>query len=685
MKKLTPLFFLITAFSAVVFGQDIRIEVNTGHQGPVNSLSYLEDEDYIFSGGSDGTIRIWDRRSGNIVRRIQASDQTIVQMAINPRHNHVAILESDMLSSYTISVWDWEEEELLFTESLEESPLFFQYSSRGSFLYYCRAGWESLQFLHYRSGRSLDYMNRGFGIVSFATVASTERTIMTYSPSGTIYYWDIRTGAQRQRLRAAANLENIHLTSSNRFILASKENEIYLIDIVNGETKSVVSADGPILLISPENSRNRFAVLSTIESGLQSLSYYSYEGWEINEIEGEAVTPETRIEDMLFHSNTVYTANADGTIARSSRLSESFQVFSRNNLIDITDAAFIEDQMAAVTNDMVISFQSDFFSSRTDSIPSYMTAEILQNPLLQDSEAMFIEDEGLFLWNTDDSPGRYVILRETEDSQPEIRSIFSFPIETIQPAGDRNILSLESNGTCRIIDPSTANELFRHTRIGIQSIVYINESQLIAGKNRLNTFETSLMSININTRETVPIEDDSILVQQLLYDDKTETLYSVALSETSGEPVTLLRQHTGSQFQNTRTIFSLDEEAVNIPVLLDDSNANLYISLGFSGIRRWTGSRLIDFSSPDNIPESMFLHNRYLYVLNNDSSISVWNKFTGERVMDFYLFQDRNWVAIPAEGGFFSSDGGVEYLSLYRENSSVSNSTIENYRIHTEN
>ena len=78
----------------------------------------------------------------------------------------------------------------------------------------------------------------GFGIVGFAEMSRSEKTLMTYQVSGSISYWDLATGQQTLDLPAVAYLSRIRISSDRRFIFGSTGREIVLVDAVTGAAKA---------------------------------------------------------------------------------------------------------------------------------------------------------------------------------------------------------------------------------------------------------------------------------------------------------------------------------------------------------------------------------------------------------------------------------------------------------------
>lgn len=71
-----------------VFGLSIQ-QVLSGHQGPVNTLTYSENGQLLLSGGVDKTLRLWDVASGKVVANLAGCADAVTQAAFSPDQKSV--------------------------------------------------------------------------------------------------------------------------------------------------------------------------------------------------------------------------------------------------------------------------------------------------------------------------------------------------------------------------------------------------------------------------------------------------------------------------------------------------------------------------------------------------------------------------------------------------------------------
>ena len=122
--------------------------------------------------------------------------------------------------------------------ALAGEPLFLRYSGGGSWLMLGESAWQGLRLLSAADGSPVPFHPEGFGIVGFAEVSRSERTILTYLPSGRLQYWEASSGNLTTELRAAPYLSGLRVSRDRRYAAGTNGSEVLLVDLVTGATRA---------------------------------------------------------------------------------------------------------------------------------------------------------------------------------------------------------------------------------------------------------------------------------------------------------------------------------------------------------------------------------------------------------------------------------------------------------------
>jgi hypothetical protein len=86
--------------------------------------------------------------------------------------------------------------------------------------------------------------------------------------------------------------------------------------------------------------------------------------------------------------------------------------------------------------------------------------------------------------------------------------------------------------------------------------------------------------------------------------------------------------------------------------------------------------------APQNTaPRRLVARAGMLFSLNRDSTVSVLNATTGERLAEISLFADGEWCALFNDGRYAASLGGDVHVKVFQNDSPVQ--TTEDYRLRT--
>ncbi len=667
MRKLMPLILIMCFTSVFSASADVpRFIINSGHTDAVSSLDYLEDESLLFSGSNDGMIKVWNSNTGEIKFQLQVSHMPVLKIEVCNGKPYVAAVISDGINATNLAVYNWKTGDLVFRNRLAEMPLFLLFSPQGNFLTYGKTDWDSLVFLDTETGKPLNLLSEGFGIVSSAFISNSEKTLLTYNNSGSIQYWDMANGNRKTKINTAANLEYISFTSNGRYMTGYSGKELLLIDLLKGNIIDSISAaalSGTV--VDQKNDKLVWITKTAREIIFNSASITG---------SGFTNTDETVIRNfaapavLLSSGGRIFTGYDSGAIYKKNSWSDSIDLFSENKLLEIHDFAINDTALAITAPGKLLSISSDFFRNNISGISR---AEAASNVLSIDNSATYGISSGnhsdFLLWESDGTTGGSIRIFNSETGDLNELALMSTPLVS---AGYKNgrILTLDRNGECRIINYNDGTEQFKYASFGLRAVDFIDGGNIIAGRNSSSALPSPLLHINTRTGETVPVEDSNLLTFDLEYDELTRKLYTLGFEERGGIMRTVLKQHTGRSHDRAETILAVPGEDFSASFASDTDSSKLFTSLGYNGVKMlyWGGFTSLEKSL--SIPKKLKLEGTLLASLNHDSSFTIFNSSNGSKIMDLFIFSDLSWAALLSDNMFYVSAGAEKYITAYDGN-----------------
>jgi len=640
-----------------------RMIVSTGHTERINELAYQKSDNTLFSAGNDGTLRVWDIGTKQLLYKLQISHLPIEKLAVHPSKPQVALVRTDRINTFHLSVWNYESGEELYSHKIEEIPLFLKYSPQGSYLIYSRTDWKSLVFLMADTGQFTPIIDEGFGIVSDVFLSQSENTLLTYNSSGTIRYWNTETDEQKTSpISTIADLIEIHFSENGVYMLGRKENTLYLVNLISGQIESRETfqrlhgysynpATNLVTTYITENSRPRF------------LSFRVEQNSFLRPVQSSLMAPDSIRPPLQLIGSTLYFCKQDGSILTQSAYSTETETFSRSVLLKITDLGFSEDSIFLLTEQNILSLSSKAFSAEGqkhgDSSNFSFLTEKYQNPLNSAAGITVLSEDQFLLYPTEGSPNDLYLFNENR-----FRKLNTELNGTVQSAERYNedVLLLEEGGILRIVDPLADEEVFSYSSFGLQGATKASDGTIVVARNKNQLINTTLLAVNPQTSETVPIPDRNLLTFVLDYDSTTRSLYSLGFEERRGSIRTVLKEHQGRSYGRVATLLSYPGEDNEATLAIDPATSRVFTSLGYGDVHMFTWDGFTTMEQIEHIPRKLFTNDGLLYSLNGDSSVSVWDINRGNLLMTLYLFESLDWAISFADGRFYGTDGAEQWI-----------------------
>ena len=245
----------------VASGQEIS--TLRGHSGIVWSLAFSPDDQMLVSVSSEGTARIWDWRSGDLLKTLDFPDQ-VGSVSFSPDGHTLAVGGLDDLQSLHAAIWifstgSWKPL-LKIPEYVNITAM--SYSPSGRLLVGGGAS-RNVQVWRTSDGTSMFTLNHANPVLdvaispdnSIAAAATCGVTLDDQCTEGSVWLWDLSTGKLVNRLAKFPDVvENVAFSvDGSALIAASRDGTLRVYDTAGYETQ--YEADPPggngVMTLSP--------------------------------------------------------------------------------------------------------------------------------------------------------------------------------------------------------------------------------------------------------------------------------------------------------------------------------------------------------------------------------------------------------------------------------------------------
>ena len=124
MNKNKLFIFLLSLFFILSTSLYSQTNLPLSHKGKITDIE--ASKGYFYTAAIDGFIIRWDSILNQ--ERLQVSDIEIQKIVVHPDGNLIAVYETDGLSLFRLSVWDWQKKERLYAKRLQEKILNLSFS-----------------------------------------------------------------------------------------------------------------------------------------------------------------------------------------------------------------------------------------------------------------------------------------------------------------------------------------------------------------------------------------------------------------------------------------------------------------------------------------------------------------------------------------------------------------------------
>ncbi|MBP5464793.1 MAG: hypothetical protein J6Y13_06455, partial [Treponema sp.] len=422
------------------------------------------------------------------------------------------------------------------------------------------------------------------GIITMAKTGTSEKTAIMYSPSGYLYYWDLKKGNVKARFQTEPALQQPCLfgsgTFQNMFFAGVKDNTIYVIDATSGTTLASYNASNPkICCCEGDYEEGLFYVSDRGKDySLSLISNDSLEGYLTASSGSKKAMPASSLVKhfMGLKSSDSFTAIAKnqesillgtktGDLYSFSDIKES-ETYS---LSPLTQGSYRHASDISIDGESFYTlaagkiYRMDFKRGSTE--------EIADAPA--GTDCMLARGNDFYLWTKAAKAPVYRLSGDTGTSE-----ILFTPGGTITKLRvlEDSILYLQGNSSVFLYELQTRKNRELYTGTALEDAVLVGQELYIA-KSVVNANDSALMSVNIGTKETVPVKTGGTVAFSLSYGEG-KTIYGIEIAAKGDDEYLTQVFSYDSLTKNFRSLLSLNDEDSSASTQLNGDK--LYTNIG---------------------------------------------------------------------------------------------------------
>ncbi|MBI1313961.1 protein kinase [bacterium] len=224
-----------------------RFTALDGHSGPVRSVRYSEDGQFLISGSDDNTIRLWSTEGGQLVKSFRGHDGAVRAVAFARQNAQILSASHDN----RIRKWDIGQYEEVRTlqgqvlEGHEDAILSASFSPSGQQIVTASRDrtartWDAM------SGQTLKVFSEGHAfLASSAAFFPGGRRLATGAVDNTVRVWDVDSGTQLFVLEHTGRSAALAISHDGRWIVTGSDSRTAKIwDADSGELKFELTGNG---------------------------------------------------------------------------------------------------------------------------------------------------------------------------------------------------------------------------------------------------------------------------------------------------------------------------------------------------------------------------------------------------------------------------------------------------------
>ncbi len=631
-RSIIFIFFLLCIYSHQIHA---NTQVSTqGHDGSITAIAVTKTagKTIVYTGGDDGFLTRWTENGKG--EHYQISDDSIKMIAVHPNGNDIAVYESDGLTVNRLSVWNWRTLTKRFASKRIDSTITsLSYTSKGSQIMIGQANVMGIIFMDSTRGTVLsNKVKDNAGTITFSQTSVSENSSVMYSALGQLIYTDIRSGNRRASFKVENNLESTLLFNNDVLFTGVDGNTIYLYESTSGNILERINANKPIIATSraddnlyyfETDGKNSILKMIEVRNGVINptpviLKNFIFETWD-------TPTSAVKFEDTVYigmKSGELYSITVNPGLSTVAAKKITEKVYDK--IYDINE----------YNGEFYFLSESSIFKSEYNN----KNVEILAHN--SGYTNMIVSNGVIYTWSK--STRKPVKKVDISDMSETILFTPQNSIELLRLQGE-NLLVLEGSNRVSVyslIDNILTN-LYSGT--GIQDALLYNDNVYVA-KTAASNPQSSLIEVNLSTRETIPVKIAGEVSFSLSENQGTKnSFYGASIVYENNSTTTKIFSYNPVTKAYSVILSLADEDPKAFTYLKNDV---LYTNVGRAQVYAVTvqQKQLTKMEQSASLPLKLVGTNTSLAVLNKDGSISWFNAQTKRLITNWYITEDNIWL-----------------------------------------
>ncbi|MDR1219085.1 MAG: hypothetical protein LBK73_05680 [Treponema sp.] len=631
MRLLALSILLFSACASTSINADDSFQISGGHRGAIRAVVY--DGNHIITAGEDGFLGFWNLQRRAAEERFQISELPLKAMCLRPEKPHLAVIESDG-KRRRVSTWNYETKERLFSMDFTVEPAFIAYSGAGGFLVVAKSDRTGIVCLDGDVGELLYTVPNIAGGATLAATGKSEASMISYTPSGMISYWNLALEKEIQQCKTISGLQTPILFGNNRFIAgigtgSLGEKGLFVLDALTGKTLDYDPRVTNGSVYAVKNESPDFICISEDGAAVQTLYFFTINSLKKLEAKRDPkiIDSQSRVESLIPLQNGVAFGAADGNVRIFNENGASLELAIKNPLMAREIAVvkrfadYAHDAIVFLVNESVAVMPLDWT----------LLPEIGVSFGASDFTRISAAEDGFILWSADGKKPHYLTAGE---SYTELSYQSKFPLHAVT-AFNGKALFLDSVGEITVISLETNKRIFSFSSAGSLDATFLDDRSLIVGRG---DGIAPFLKVSLATGETVPLAYPA-MVGARVYRSASGAVYGGVVSNEDGERKTILIR---LDMSNT----------AQSPVLMEAHGENLafaFAETGGTAASNLLGGRTVmvgdnetytALEQKDGFPVHLVDGGDFFVSVDTDGVISWHDPQTGLLLAQFRLYED---------------------------------------------